>query len=139
VHDMGDMGAADSVVSDSEDGSAMAMLPSSSTPLLCGNNTQGMDMGSMTMLMTGFGWSWDQTVACGLFLFSNYQVNSVGMLLSAYLLTFAVALAVQFAACLRMNLPRELDNDGCGRRILQSFLYVVQVALGYVLMLIAMT
>jgi hypothetical protein len=94
---------------------------------------------SMAMLMNGFDWSWGATKMCVIFLFQNYEVNSLGLLVSTYVVTLVLAIALQLIRHFRVVQRRTIHGADYGRRMLQSFLYVVQVALGYLLMLIIMT
>lgn len=96
---------------------------------------------SMDMLMSGFDWSWNSATSCAVFLFQNYEVNSVGLLCSTYFIALIMSLCVHLIAFLRMKVQNKLkcNQQSYWLRLLNSFLYTLQVGFGYLLMLIAMT
>jgi hypothetical protein len=94
---------------------------------------------SMDMLMNGFDWSWGEMQMCVIFLFQTYEVNSPGLLISSYVVTLVLAFAAHLVGYVRVRQRAQIRGKDYLKRLLQSFLYAVQVALGYLLMLIAMT
>jgi len=89
--------------------------------------------------MDGLGLSWGEMSSCVIFLFQNYELNSIGLLISAYIITIAFGLVVHLCGFLRLKVKRCIVGEVYGLRVLQSFLYTVQVAAGYFLMLVVMT
>ena len=94
---------------------------------------------AMSMLMDGFGASWGKSVSCTIFLFKNYELNTVPTLLSGYAITLLLGIVVHLLGYSRLKIQGGIATAGTGKRVLQSFLYTLQVGAGYLLMLIAMT
>jgi hypothetical protein len=103
------------------------------------NNTAPLcnEMMSMSMLMDGFGVSWDTGTDCVIFLFENYELNSVGTLISAYGVTLVLGLLLHLLGFGRVRLQR--TGTSTSLRVALSLLYVLQVGTGYLLMLVVMT
>jgi hypothetical protein len=93
---------------------------------------------AMTMLMDGFAPSWDKAEGCLIFLFENYNVNTVSSLVGTYFLTLLIALIEHGIEYGRRAIKAKCATSA-GVTILDSVLYALKIGAAYFLMLIAMT
>lgn len=93
----------------------------------------------MTMLMMGFATSWDPAWGCLVFLFQNFNINSVGSLILTYVITLALALFEHGVDFGRKILRQRNDAGNICFTIIDSTLYALKLGAAYLLMLVAMT
>lgn len=93
----------------------------------------------MTMLMMGFATSWDASWGCLIFLFQNYEINSVASLIGSYALTLLLGLLEHGVDYGRKVIRRRTDSELVSFTLLHSVLYGIKLSCAFLLMLIAMT
>ena len=115
-----------------------AKMPVNSTtmgaPEFCDTTTM-----PMTMLMMGFATSWDASWGCLIFLFQNYEINSVASLIGSYALTLLLGLLEHGVDYGRKVIRRRTDSELVSFTLLHSVLYGIKLSCAFLLMLIAMT